>query len=90
MFTLYLTLTALIALRLGWHMATRLDRFDWQYGEPWLHFGLTLALWPVLLLRPKALRRTLIHPEFTTRDQLGISLAARARALQRCNWPSSM
>lgn len=80
-FAFYLFSTLAIALRLGWHMATRLDHFDWHYGEPWLHFMLTLLLWPLLLLRPHALQRALIAPDFAVRDRLGINLAARARAL---------
>jgi hypothetical protein len=47
----------LVAIRLGWHMAFRLDKFDWQYSksEIWGSFILDSLLWPVLFLQPQNL-----------------------------------
>jgi hypothetical protein len=53
----YLVGAALMAVRLGWHMAFRLDRFDWHNsrGDIWLQFLLFSLLWPLMLLRPQIL-----------------------------------
>ena len=53
----YLLGIALTSLRLGWHMAFRLDQFDWQYAQRdvWLMFVVASLLWPLLLFCPKVL-----------------------------------
>jgi len=40
----------LTALRLGWHMTFKLDRYDWRYsrGNILLTFAVWVALWPLL------------------------------------------
>lgn len=51
---IYMSVMALVAFRLGWHMAFSLDRFDWQYArrDVWFIFILASLLWPLLLFRP--------------------------------------
>lgn len=53
----YLVGITLVALKLGWHMAFRLDRFDWQYAkrDMWRLFVLASLIWPLLLLTPRVL-----------------------------------
>ena len=53
----YLAGLLLVAMRLAWHMAFRLDRFDWQYArrDVWFIFFVASLLWPLLLFRPKLL-----------------------------------
>lgn len=46
---------ALVALRLGWHVAFRLDAYDWRYGHVWRSFIFSCVLWPFLLARPREL-----------------------------------
>jgi hypothetical protein len=72
---IYLLAVALVALRLGWHMAFRLDRFDWQYARRDVWFILIVAslLWPLLLLRPKVL----LNPDYLF--QVSFSEAAMGR-----------
>jgi hypothetical protein len=71
----YLLGVALTSLRLGWHMAFRLDRFDWQYArrDIWLIFVVASLLWPLLLFRP----RVLLNPG--SLFQVNFSIAASAR-----------
>lgn len=54
----YVVATLLVALRLGWHMVFKLDRYDWRYskGDIWLNFGLSVALWPLLLMKRRTHR----------------------------------
>lgn len=58
----YLAITAMIAARAAWDMAFRLDAFDWRYGDIWLSFTMLVILWPLILLKPRALMRTLRSP----------------------------
>jgi hypothetical protein len=72
----YIGCTLLVAGWLGLHMAFRLDRFDWRFGDVWLGFWLYLLFWPLLLLKPTSVLR----PPF--RSGPGeIDLAARQREL---------
>jgi hypothetical protein len=76
----YLAGAVLVALRLGWHLAFRLDRFDWQYDkvEKWAGFGFGVLAWPLFLLRAP---RNLIDPsEFI---DVSDRRAARDRSLDR-------
>lgn len=68
----------LVALRFGWHMAFRLDRYDWHYGDVWANFWLSVFLWPLLLTKPS----TLIHPSFSS-TVLGTDQAENARERDR-------
>ena len=54
---LYVAIMSLIALRLGWHLLFRLDRYDWHYNKfsIWVNFSLSVILWPLLLRKPKIL-----------------------------------
>lgn len=67
----------LMALRLGWHMLFKLDRYDWYYskGDILMSFALSVFLWPLMLIK----WRNLIDPGklFESRNQL----AARMRLL---------
>ncbi len=69
----YVVATILVALRLGWHMVFKLDRYDWRCskGEIWKAFGFSVALWPLLLVKPRTLLN--LTKPFSTND------AARAR-----------
>ena len=81
---LYMGVTMVQALRLGWHMAYRLDRYDWRFGEVWMSFWLTVVLWPLLLLKPRAFLKILITPPFggpIGGGIGGVNLAAREREL---------
>jgi hypothetical protein len=53
----YLAGVCLTAARLGWHMAFRLDRFDWHYAKSdnWLMFIFATILWPLMLKMPEKL-----------------------------------
>ena len=75
---IYLAATLLVAVRLSWHMAFRLDQFDWHYGDVWTNFWFSVLLWPVLLTKP----RLLISPNFRSAPG-GVDLAERARELDR-------
>lgn len=77
---LYMGVTTALALRLGWHMAFRLDRYDWRFGDVWMSFWLTLVLWPLLLLKPTPFLKILITPPFGG-SVGGVNLAAREREL---------
>lgn len=68
--------TLLVVLRLGWHMAFRLDSYDWRYGEVWPNFWLTLLLWPLALIKP----HILISPKLTSANEF-VDLPARYREL---------
>lgn len=50
---LYMAGSFLVACRLGWYMAFRLDRFDWRYARRavWGSFAIWLLFWPLLVLR---------------------------------------
>ena len=50
--------SALVALRLAWHMVTRLDRFDWHFyrTEIWAAFAIIPLLWlPIVVRSPRTL-----------------------------------
>ena len=72
---IYIYGSALVAVRFGWHLAYRLDRFDWHYGkvEIWFKFIVSVILWPLLLLWP----RLLLKPFLILKDQY--NQAERAR-----------
>ena len=79
---IYLGWTALVALRLGWHMRYRLDWFDWQYGDVWPSFWMSLLMWPLLMLKPGTFIDFLRDPKLSG-TVAGIDLAARERELHR-------
>jgi hypothetical protein len=41
---------ASVALRRGWHMYSRLDKFDWAHGHVWQSFFSSVILWPLRIL----------------------------------------
>lgn len=48
---LYLAGGCLVACRLGWYMAFRLDARDWRHASPpvWFAFARSILLWPLLV-----------------------------------------
>ncbi len=60
---------------LGWHMAFRLDRFDWHYskGDVWGAFVLSTLLWPLML-------RNLMAPTKLFEGNYGIAASRREEA----------
>ena len=67
----------LVALRLGWHMMFRLDRYDWQYSRPhiWTTFTLTVLLWPLMVIKP----RNLVQPDKLFEGSFNIASSMRER-----------
>lgn len=53
----YVAGAVLTGVRLGWHMAFRLYRFDWHYarGGIWGTLFFCTLLWPLMLIRPQNL-----------------------------------
>lgn len=76
----YVAITAMIAARAAWDMAFRLDAFDWHYGEIWPSFTMLVILWPLFLLKPRALVKMLRSP-FSVIDRASPDLATREREL---------
>jgi hypothetical protein len=62
----------LIALRLGWHMIFKLDRFDWHYGKGniWGVFVFLVVLWPIMVIIP----RHFINPSKLFEDHFGLAV----------------
>jgi hypothetical protein len=58
---IYLTGALLVALRMGWHIHFRLDKYDWEYCDVGEAFWFAVILWPLFLLKPILL----IHPQFS-------------------------
>lgn len=58
---IYLAGAALIALRVGWHIRYRLDKYDRKFCDVRSTFWLDVILWPLLLLKPD----NLINPKFS-------------------------
>lgn len=58
---IYVGGAALVALRIGWHILFRLDRYDWMYCDVWPTFWLDVILWPLFMIKPTLL----IHPKFS-------------------------
>lgn len=54
---IYAVIMSLVALRLGWHLFFKLDRYDWHYNKSyiWIGFSLSVLLWPLLSRKPKLL-----------------------------------
>jgi hypothetical protein len=78
----YIAGAVLTGVRLGWHMAFRIDRFDWIYSKSniWMSFVLSTLLWPLILMPP----RNLIEPAKLFEGSFGrAGLAARAREEER-------
>ncbi|QSA97498.1 hypothetical protein [Methylococcus sp. EFPC2] len=80
MLSIYLIGAAAVGVRLGWHMAFRLDVFDWHYakGDIWTSLIFKTLLWPLLLLRPACLLAP--HPLFIE-DSFCLKIAASQREL---------
>jgi len=57
---IYLAGALLVALRMGWHIRYRLDKYDRRYCEVRSTFRFNVILWPLFLLRPDGL----LHPTF--------------------------
>jgi len=57
---IYLAGAVLVALRMGWHIRYRLDKYDRRFSDVRGTFWFDVILWPMLLLKPD----TLIHPAF--------------------------
>ena len=51
----YLIGAGIVASRLGWHMAVKLDRYDrrFQKNDIWVAFAILVGLWPLLILKPR-------------------------------------
>lgn len=58
---IYLGGVLLVALRMGWHIHFRLDKYDWEYCDVWPTFWFDVILWPLLLFKPTLL----IDPKFS-------------------------
>lgn len=67
----------LVALRLGWHMMFRLDRYDWHYSKThiWTTFTLSVLLWPLMAIKP----RNLIQSDKLFEGSLGVASSMRER-----------
>ena len=65
----------LIALRLGWHMIFRLDRFDWECdkGNIWMTFLFLAVFWPLMVIIP----RNLINPSKLFEGHFGLAVRMR-------------
>ncbi len=57
---IYIAGAVLVALRMGWHIRYRLDKYDQRFSNVRETFWFDVILWPLLLLKPG----TLIHPTF--------------------------
>lgn len=84
---IYISLTLLIATRLGWVMVKQLDAFDWHYrrGDVWTGFWLGILLWPVLLIfKPSLiLKGTAVKNEEPQGLDFTGSLAAQRRRIHQ-------
>lgn len=58
---IYLAGAVLVALRMGWHIRYRMDKYDRMFSDVRGTFWLDVILWPMLALKPN----TLIHPTFS-------------------------
>lgn len=58
---IYLVGAVLVAVRVGWHIHFRLDKYDWMFCEVWPTFWIDVILWPLLFLKPTLL----IQPKFS-------------------------
>jgi len=59
--SIYLAGAVLVALRLGWHIRYRLDKYDRMFSADIRGtFWLNIIFWPLLVLKPDSL----IHPKF--------------------------
>jgi len=74
----YATATLFVALRLGWHVVFKLDRYDWRYdkGDIWLEFGLSVLLWPLVVIEKP---RDLLDPTNLFSKPYGLATRARLR-----------
>jgi hypothetical protein len=81
----YLIGAAVVAARLGWHMAFRLDAFDWHYAKSdiWTSLILYTLLWPLLLLDPALL----FNPTSLFEGPYGFAAAQRRAAQLWINPP---
>jgi hypothetical protein len=58
---IYLAGAVLVALRMGWHIRYRLDKYDRKFCDVRSTFWFNVILWPLLLLKPD----NLINPKFS-------------------------
>lgn len=58
---IYLAGAVLVALRMGWHIRYRLDKYDRKFCDVRSTFQFNVILWPLLLLKPD----NLINPKFS-------------------------
>jgi hypothetical protein len=77
-FHVYWSFALLVALRLVWHMIFRMDHYNWDYnkGDIWMSFIFSIALWPLMLFKPK----NLIDPRKLFEGSFGIAGRMRVRA----------
>lgn len=75
---IYLAGGALVALRVGWHIRFRLDKYDRMFFNVRSTFWLDVVLWPLLCLKPV----NLIHPNFSA-DSWNEGRAEAERELDR-------
>lgn len=47
---IYAAGVSLLALRLGWHMYSKLDNYDWAHTSIWWRFSWLIAFWPLAIL----------------------------------------
>lgn len=76
-----------VAARLGLHMNTQLDRFDWTYNKPdiWASFVLTTTFWPLLLFRRPKL---ILNPRDLFTSELDVAGTMRTKERLRRFPPS--
>jgi hypothetical protein len=60
-FQIYLVGAALVAIRIGWHIRYRLDKYDLEFCDVRSTFWFDVILWPLLLLKPDSL----LNPMFS-------------------------
>jgi len=75
---IYLAGALLVALRMGWHIRYRMDKYDRMFSDVRGTFWLDVILWPLLALKPG----TLIHPRFSA-DAWNEGRAEAERELDR-------
>jgi len=72
----YLAGAVVVGIRLGWHMVTRLDQFDWRYSKShiWTSFVLSVLFWPfIFFLSPK----TIVNPTNLFEEEYGLAKRMR-------------
>lgn len=70
-----------VAARLAWHMAFRLDKYDWRASKAmiWTAFFVSPIAWPYFLFKPKIL----VNPSSLFEEPGAIQPASEVRALEK-------